>query len=183
MREDIIYYMHTYVPYRERKKVGEDTNSYKLIQFKYGNPLAIEEYRYNLVNNKLVKKLTQYNNVCIACVPSHNPKSKEQSINELANMICDDMNFINASKCCKRVKLIKKLSKGGARDKQVHLDSIKIIDRHLIHNKIILLIDDIATTGNSMYACHQLLKESGARYVYKLALAHTPNFMEEVTNE
>lgn len=178
MREDIIYYLHRYIPYRERKINGEDSDSYKLIQFKYGNIFAIEEYRDKLVNNRLIKQLSQENNVCIACVPSHNPINKENTLYTLADIICEEMEFINASKCCNRVKLINKLSKGGIRNKEIHLNSIKIINKELIQDRIVLLIDDIATTGNSMYACAELLKKNGAKIVYKLALAHTPKDKE-----
>ncbi|MDY2883455.1 MAG: phosphoribosyltransferase family protein [Romboutsia timonensis] len=178
MKEDIIYYLHTYIPYRERKLNGEDDNSYKLIQFKYGNIFAIEEYRHKLINNKLIKNLLQQDNIAIACVPSHNPKNEESSIHTLADIICEELGFINASKCCNRVKLIDKLSTGGKRNKEIHLNSIKIINQQLIQNKTVLLIDDIATTGNSMNACQDLLKKNGAKYVYKLVLAHTPKYKE-----
>lgn len=176
--EDIIYYLHTYIPYRNRHNIEESNNSYNIIQFKYGNLFAIEYYRNKLVNHKFFKKLSQCENMCISCIPPHNPYKKDTSMYELGRILCEDMGFINAIKCCNRVKFINKLSNGGCRDKEVHLNSIKIIDKEIISNKSILLIDDITTTGNSMNACQELLKQNGAKNVYKFALAHTPKLLD-----
>ncbi|EAN6097978.1 TPA: phosphoribosyltransferase [Salmonella enterica subsp. enterica serovar Typhimurium] len=47
-----------------------------------------------------------------------------------------------------------------------------------VKNKVILLIDDVTTTGGSMIACVNLLKSKGARTVLPLALLETANYEE-----
>jgi competence protein ComFC len=44
---------------------------------------------------------------------------------------------------------------------------------NLVYNKVVLVIDDITTTGATMISCSETILEAGARFVYGLTLART----------
>ncbi|MDO4330354.1 MAG: phosphoribosyltransferase [Lachnospiraceae bacterium] len=69
-----------------------------------------------------------------------------------------------------REKSIEKLAMGGARGKEVHMQSIRTMQDVEIVDDIVLLMDDVTTTGNSLYACKELLKQRGAGSVEMFAL-------------
>jgi hypothetical protein len=46
-----------------------------------------------------------------------------------------------------------------------HLDTIKVVDSSLIRSQVVLLLDDIVTTGTSFMACRKLLLDAGASEV------------------
>jgi len=47
------------------------------------------------------------------------------------------------------------------------------MDRSLVENKTVLLLDEAVTTGNSMRACKRILMENGAAEVVCLTLGMT----------
>jgi competence protein ComFC len=49
--------------------------------------------------------------------------------------------------------------------------SIACVDKALIKNRKILLIDDISTTGATLSECARSLKESGAKEVFGIIIA------------
>ena len=50
------------------------------------------------------------------------------------------------------------------------LRTIEAIDELDISGDIVLLMDDVTTTGNSLYACKELLEQAGAGIVEMFAL-------------
>ena len=70
----------------------------------------------------------------------------------------------------KREKSIEKLATGGARDTWVHMQSITTADDMNIQGDVVLLMDDVTTTGNSLYVCKEILLDKGAEKVEMFAL-------------
>ncbi len=52
---------------------------------------------------------------------------------------------------------------------------INPVEKNKIKEKRILLVDDIATTGSTLFECAKLLKKSGAREVFGLVIARQGN--------
>lgn len=44
-------------------------------------------------------------------------------------------------------------------------------EESLLDNKVILLVDDIATTGSTLFECAKVLKQNGAKEVYAVVVA------------
>lgn len=62
------------------------------------------------------------------------------------------------------------MAHGGDRSKYLHLQSIEVVDDIDMSQDIILLMDDVTTTGNSLYACKEILLNHGAKNVEMFAL-------------
>lgn len=72
-----------------------------------------------------------------------------------------------------RQRTIEKLSIGGNRSKLIHKNSIGVCNANEINNKIVVVFDDVTTTGNSLLACKELLNESNVPCVMCFAIAKT----------
>ncbi|MDB2388265.1 phosphoribosyltransferase family protein [Alphaproteobacteria bacterium] len=118
---------------------------------------------YSDVDNLICK------NVIICTVPSHDPTTTNTGNNQLVKLLAGN-GRIDGSKCLVRTKKVAKKGKGGDRDKSVDLNSIITNNSNIFKDKSILLLDDVALTGNSMRACSEILKKSGAKRVSKLAI-------------
>lgn len=52
-------------------------------------------------------------------------------------------------------------------------DAFKIRNSKLIKNKVVLLIDDVYTTGATVRECSKVLKKAGVSKIYVITVAHT----------
>jgi hypothetical protein len=166
--DDCIYSAGYYHPYRsvdnEPNPKFNKWSSY-ILDLKNRSEYAIDFF-YGELNPRLGKGFP------IACVPSHEPGARPSGTVLLAQKLVNN-NRIDATSCLGRHKKIQKLSGGGNRSKALHLQTIKVENGHLIRDKVVLLLDDVYTTGNSLHACRQLLSEAGANSVYCLVLGRT----------
>lgn len=108
-------------------------------------------------------------------VPLHKKREKDRGFNQsvlLARYIKKEINVplnINTLLRVKNTKVMHRLTKKERRDNVE--DAFKVVENGVIEDKDILLIDDIFTTGATVNACSQLLKNSGAKSVTILTFA------------
>lgn len=163
---DIVVYSnyHKYWLDRERKIKNPlfDVFSGKILDLKEGKSAAIR-YFYNLLNEEICKDVT----ICV--VPSSDANKKITGMTMLGEMLADNERK-NKVYYLNRSKSIDKLAMGGCRDKEVHLRSIEVLEDMDITGDIVLLMDDVTTTGNSLYACKEILINHGAERVEMFAL-------------
>lgn len=62
---------------------------------------------------------------------------------------------------------------GGSRDIRVQLDSIGVNPDMTIDGDVVLIVDDVTTSGASLEACKEILLERGAKRVAMLALGQS----------
>lgn len=155
---------HKYWLDKERKIKNPlfDVFSGKILDLKEGKMSAIK-YFYNLLDAEICKNVT----MCV--VPSSNSSKLITGISMLAELLAqngrmDKVYFL------RRNKNIDKLALGGRRDMQIHLQSISAMQEIDITGDIVLLMDDVTTTGNSLYACKEILVQAGAEHVEMFAL-------------
>lgn len=155
---------HKYWLDRERRIKNPlfDVYSGKILDLKEGKPAAVR-YFYNLLNEEIREGVT----ICV--VPSSNSEKKITGISMLGEVLAqngrvDKVYFLN------REKSIEKLAGGGRRDKEIHMRSIGTVRDVEITGDIVLLMDDVTTTGNSLYVCKEILMERGAGEVEMFAL-------------
>ena len=86
----------------------------------------------------------------------------------------DSKNFRFAPKLLLKKKNTR--SQVELKDRQARLDNLHgafaVADKKKIRGKIIILIDDVTTTGTTLAECAHVLKSAGARRVISLAVAH-----------
>lgn len=163
---DIVVYSnyHKYWLDRERhiKNPLFDVYSGKILDLKEGKPSAIR-YFYNLLDEEIRKDVT----ICV--VPSSDSEKRVSGMSQLGEMLaCNGR--INKVYMLNRKYSISKLAFGGDRKMEVHLNSIEALEKLEAENDIVLLMDDVTTTGNSLYACKEILLRNGARDVEMFAL-------------
>lgn len=155
---------HKYWEDREQKKKNPlfDVFSARILDLKEGKISAIR-YFYNILDAEISKDVT----ICV--VPSSNAEKKESGIALLGEMLAKN-GRINKVYYLQRYKSIDKLADGGRRDRSVHMQSIRAVTEMDVTGEIVLLMDDVTTTGNSLYACREILMNHGAHSVEMFAL-------------
>ena len=139
-----------------------DVFSSKILDLKEGKLSAIN-YFYNLINEEICSDVT----ICV--VPSSNSHKKITGISMLGERLAQN-NRINKVYFLNRNQTIDKLATGGSRSKGIHMQSISTMNDVDISHDVILLMDDVTTTGNSLYACKEILTNRGAKEVEMFAL-------------
>jgi hypothetical protein len=157
-----VEHLHPYYPYRSGKF---DRASGRILDFKEGQAPAIRHY-VSALHDEIP------GDAVLAVVPPHAP-GPAGPVAEMACRLAQRNERVDATGCLVRHTRIRKLSRGGRRHVQVHLDSVRVDDAHLIRGRRVTLLDDVTTTGNSLRACKQLLLGAGAQSVRCIALAKT----------
>lgn len=111
--------------------------------------------------------------VAIAVVPSHDPAKVSSGIRDIAQTLAKRKSRIDATSCLVRHKRVNKKSDGGERSEEIDLKSISVVNEQLIAGKLVLLLDDVTTTGSSLAACRKLLLDAGAKAVQSFAIGKT----------
>lgn len=139
-----------------------DVYSGKILDLKEGKQAAVK-YFYNLLNEEICEGVT----ICV--VPSSNTDKTESGIGMLGDMLAAN-GRVNKVYYLRRTETIDKLAYGGNRNKEIHMKTISTIEDVDISGEIVLLMDDVTTTGNSLYACKEILLQHGAKSVKMFAL-------------
>ena len=139
-----------------------DMYSGRILDLKEGKPQAIK-YFFDLLNAEICEGVT----ICV--VPSSNKEKQVTGMTQLGEMLAQN-GRIDKVYYLRRYENIDKLATGGNRDKSVHMKSITTLRDMDICGDIVLLMDDITTTGNSLYACKEILLQNGAGQVEMFAL-------------
>lgn len=121
-------------------------------------------YFYNELQGEFEKDIT----ICV--VPSHEAGVSNQSgIAELARRLASD-GRVDKVDYILRKETIDKLATGGERDVEVQKNSLMVNPNMSITGDVILLVDDVTTSGNSLKACKEILLANGAKRVAMFAL-------------
>ena len=143
----------------------------------YGYLRAVDFFSKKLI--VALKRLEQKQRPLIGVVVPSSTKKKVSeglcavmsNINQF--MVKEKCEFIFHRECLTRAETVSKNAHGGNRSMEKHLDSITVEDSFIDKSKRILLLDDVSTTGNTIKACKELLKQNGAGDIIMLTLAQT----------
>ena len=144
-----------------------------IVQFKNKEAPAYSRFVHEFIDE--LRNLPVIRNSCIVTVPSHESNKWSDSLLDLARIVSEKFNIINYSYLLSRHRYHEKLSCGGDRSIQSHLDSICINGDVEVDDKNsnVILVDDVTTSGNTLIACEKILKDFGFSSIYKFAIAKT----------
>ncbi len=109
-------------------------------------------------------------------VPIHHARRRERSYNQseyIGKGVAEVLNIKLENTILKRKNYTLTQTKLSANERKKNVDKVFEIDHQkteLIRNKIILLVDDVLTTGSTMNSCATILLENGAKRVDVAAL-------------
>lgn len=111
------------------------------------------EYLNNLIDDDYDE------NLVICCVPSSKANNFMSGVHNVINEVCKKRKFINGYDFLIRTEDVKKKHlQSGIRTKEKDIETIQIKKSNLFKEKKVLLIDDILTSGNSIYVCRDKIK-------------------------
>ena len=187
-----IFCCGTYHPYRYRgernPKAGDHLSSAMMDlkdeanqnhnkAIKTFSALIIEELDKYVIGNKISKKKFTSVPFEIAVVPSHEQKKISAALKTIGQKICESYSNGSFVQSLERTVSVASAHKdNGDRSVANHMATIAVTSN--VKGKVILLIDDVTTTGGSITACANLLKSEGAKTVLPLALLETANYEE-----
>ncbi len=171
-----IFYLGVYQPLTGECEGDFDFTEYtsRILSLKNCNSLVIENFT-DCISSNLNDDFD-----CILVVPPHQTGKDNSGIKVLAQEIAYKKNLIDATSCLIRHRTIDKLSTGGERSSETHLQSLKVVNTEVIKYKKLLLFDDVLTTGNSVKSCQKLLISAGAKIVKSFVLAKTTRAEEDL---
>jgi phosphoribosylpyrophosphate synthetase len=133
------------------------------------------DYALRVFFPRLDRTIKKDINLVICVIPSHEKGLEMTPTRLLAKELCNNKR-IDGTTCIIRKYTIQKKHGGGGRNLIDEMNSLIIENEQIIKGKIIVLFDDIITTGTSMEACIQLLRQAGAKKVFGLAIAQTSSY-------
>jgi len=150
--------------------------------FSYNNKLlarAIHLYKYQFIKDLakplgklLAKKALNLNYDLIVPVPLHQKRLRWRGFNqaELLAKEIDPAKTINALIKIKNTKAQMRLAK----EKRIfNVRDCFVCQDNRVKDKIILLVDDVKTTGSTLKECSRILKQAGVKKVIPLTLLET----------
>ena len=145
---------------------------------RYWNPdgTVNPEFKKDLISGKILdlKEKNQLDgeicdDITICVVPSHMAgTSNESGIAVLARRLASS-NRIDGVNYLIRTKTVDKKAYGGNRNREVDKSSISITTNK-VSGSVILLVDDVSTSGNSLKVCRDILLKNGAERVAMFAI-------------
>lgn len=178
----------TYHPYRyrgEKNPKAGDRLSKAMMDFKdetnFNHKQAVK-----IFSDLLLKKLKNatYNGKPftsykfeVTIVPSHTSGRVSPALVAIALEVCNRNQLGTYVQSLKRNTTVASAHKeGGDRSIANHMSTISVVTN--VVGKVVLLIDDVTTTGGSMSACKYLLSDAGATVVLPLSLLETAVYEE-----
>jgi len=106
-------------------------------------------------------------------VPLHRTRLRERGFNQselLARPIAKALQVSLASSVLKRVRNTPSQTRLNKRERAENiLDAFVVPNSHAVHGKVLLLIDDVYTTGATLNECARVLQTAGAREIFCLS--------------
>ena len=140
---------------------------------KYGGGKYLVKYMARIIADKIVSEKISFD--ILTFVPLNEIREKERGFNQsklLADEIAKILN-IKTSSIITRTRNTPFQARLSREERLLNLkDAFSVVDKKVLKDKTILIIDDIFTTGTTINECSKILKKSGCKRVVCVTFAH-----------
>lgn len=144
-------------------------------QFKYGSKSFLSESLGPLFAQFAENVVQQSATTLTVPVPLHPKRLRERGFNQslllarhVAGKLGTELDFLSL----RRVKYTNPQTGLGKEERRKNVrNAFQVVSPEAVKDKTVLLIDDVATTGNTLNECSRILRKSGCTDVYCLVLA------------
>jgi competence protein ComFC len=155
--------------------VYKEPINYLIQGLKYSNQrYLIDFFRKDLKNLYLQN---YFNADYIIGIPMTKKSLRKRGYNQsilLAKALSEDTG-VSYLDCVEKVKESKRQAKLGRAERLKNLKGVfKVINKKLVKDKTIVIVDDVSTTGATAQTVAERLKSAGAKSVYLLTVASVP---------
>ncbi|NEZ47060.1 ComF family protein [Clostridium niameyense] len=143
-----------------------------ILRLKYKSDFGAGEVIGNIMIDKILNEKLDFD--YITFVPSGKEAYKKRGYNqsEYLSKVISDKIHIPMISCLYKVKKTKDQIGLSTIERWENVkDSFNVINNNKLYNKNILLIDDVLTTGATVFYCASKIKKSGAKNIYILTAA------------
>jgi len=172
-----------------RSKLADDVHFSKVFSiWEFSSPIqtAIHYLKYQnfkVLANQLgifmaerLKKLSlPMDKTILIPVPLHKTRIRERGYNQstlLCKVIAGETGFTYNDQTLKRIRYTQSQTKLDAMERAKNVqNAFRVFSNEEILNKIIILVDDVITTGSTMNECAKELMKNGAEAVYLFSIA------------
>jgi hypothetical protein len=175
-----VYCLREYNPYRLSGELNPKFNKAtdgRLLDLKSGYERginsAVKDFRKGLAALELPP------GTILTIVPGHeaNNSNVDRPLARVVHALTAlDKGYVESVDALIRTKTVPKKTDGGSRAVSVDLRSISVTNSSNLKGATVVVLDDTATTGNSLTAARQLLKAAGAKKIAAVAIARTVKY-------
>lgn len=151
----------------------------KIVKIVHGLKYKNKKYIAPTMAQYMANCYFEHNTKCdlIIPVPIHENRRKQRGYNQselLANCLKTKINLPVFCDVLIKHKETEAQASLKYKERQENLkDAFKVVDKSKIKNKLVLLVDDVFTTGATATVCTKALLKAGAKAVIVLCFAHT----------
>ncbi len=148
-----------------------------VMDLKFNNKRYLAEYMAKIMTDKLLREEIAAD--LLLPVPLHKNREKKRGYNQsalLGKEIATRLNLPYMPFVAERTKdtLTSSTLEGGRKAREENMkDAFVIKDPSAVKNKVVLVVDDVLTTGATADELSRALKKAGAKRVYVLTFAST----------
>ena len=165
-----IFFRYIYYPVGKRSDKNKDYSiSNFLYSSKYINLKEMYSEPIKMFSESMEQFLNPDSNFVICVAPSRREGLRDSGERLIANELCNNLNVVDGTNCIKRISRTPKFRSNY----DLHLESIEIQQPSKLYYKNVLILDNIVSSGATLKACIDRVKEAGAKSVVGLAIAKT----------
>lgn len=151
--------------YLPKRSGDANESTYLLLDFKEGNPIALEKVRHLAIQafRESESSLSSYSYRYLVALPTHEKNQPNESCEFICSALAAEFpGVISLRGALRREVTVPKsatASPGERPDYWSHLSTIKYVGPSpLSPNSIIIMVDDVYTQGETSRACRDILK-------------------------